>query len=126
VNGHFNNVVGSLNTTGLITYPFGGHLALTDSGRAIANASANDVQTLVEFHNLWRSKLPTPEVKILNVLLEYRGDPIGRELLAERTGYTVNGHFNNCVGHLKTLGAAYYPAGGMVAASDVMFPEGLN
>lgn len=125
VNGHFNNIVGSLNTAGLINYPRGGHLSLTEAGRAIANSSANQVQTLDDFHSLWRSKLSAPEVKILNVLLEYQKDPISRELLAEKTGYTINGHFNNMVGHLKTLGAATYPKGGHVAATDVMFPEGL-
>jgi hypothetical protein len=126
VNGHFNNLVGSLNTAGLLIYPIGGHLALTDAGRTLANANANEVQSLEDFHNLWRSKISGSERKILDVLLQYQKSPIAREFLAEKTGYTINGHFNNMIGHLKTLGAACYPSGGLVAATDVMFPEGLR
>ncbi len=125
VNGHFNNLVGGLRGIGLLDYPSGGRLCLTDGGRELGNAASNPITSLQDFHDLWLGKLGSPEQKILTMLLECRGDPIGREDLAAATGYTVNGHFNNCVGHLKTLGAAYYPRGGYVAASPVMFPEGL-
>jgi hypothetical protein len=60
------------------------------------------------------------------MLIDKHPHPIRREALAEATGYTVNGHFNNLVGHLKTLGIAEYPSGGYVGATDVLFPEGLD
>lgn len=124
-NGHFNNSVGALNQAGLLHYPAGGHLALTDAGRELANAENNRLQTLDEFHRFWMSKLKMPEQKVLAVLLDVYPESLTRDELAARSGYTVNGHFNNTVGHLSTLGIAGYPAKGYVAATDVMFPEGL-
>jgi hypothetical protein len=44
---------------------------------------------------------------------------------AEATGYTENGHFNNMLGHLRTLGIVDYPGNRLIAATDVLFPEGL-
>lgn len=126
VNGHFNNTVGKLNASGLISYPVGGHLALTDEGRALADISSIEIATLEDLHEIWRSKLSEPQRRILNVLLNYRGRPVSREELAQQAGYTVNGHFNNTVGKLNSLGAACYPQKGYVAAAPVMFPEGLN
>jgi hypothetical protein len=126
-NGHFNNMVGSLRTAGLLDYPGGGTIQLTEAGRAAANASANAIQTLDDLHNTWTAKLSPSEGKLLRVLIE-RGldNPISRADLAAATGYTENGHFNNMVGHLRTLGAADYPGGGTVVATDVLFPEGLS
>lgn len=126
VNGHFNNMVGNLRTAGLVDYPSGGRLCLTGDGRTAANANGIAINSLADLHNVVRSKLSAPEGKILDALIEYKTEPIARDLLAEKTGYTVNGHFNNMVGHLKTLGLAHYPMGGHVAATSVLFPEGLS
>jgi hypothetical protein len=125
-NGHFNNMVGELRTSGYLDYPGGGTIQLTDAGRAIANAAANEIQTLEDLHQVWLRKLSPSEGKLLGVLIARYPDPISRAELAEQTGYTENGHFNNMVGHLRTLGAADYPGGGMVVATDVLFPEGLS
>lgn len=125
-NGHFNNMVGELRTNGFLDYPSGNMVQLTDAGRAIADADANSIQSLEDLHNTWMRKLSPSEGKLLRVLID-RGvdDPISRAELAEKTGYTENGHFNNMVGHLRSLGAADYPGGGTVVATDVLFPEGL-
>lgn len=125
-NGHFNNTVGNLNAAGLLHYPHGGHLALTEKGRELANAENNPAQTIAELHDLWKSKLSSPEVRVLEVLLEHHPESLDRERLAKLSGYTVNGHFNNVVGHLSTLGIAEYPQKGRVAAAHVMFPLGLE
>ena len=124
-NGHFNNMVGDLRTKGFLDYPGGGTVQLTDAGRAIANADANSIQSLDDLHRTWYGKLSPSEAKLLRVLVERYPDPITRADLAVRTGYTENGHFNNMVGHLRNLGAADYPGGGRVVATDVLFPEGL-
>lgn len=125
-NGHFNNMVGELRTNGFLDYPSGNMVQLTDAGRAIANADANSIQSLDDLHNTWRSKLSPSEAKLLSVLIGYYPDAISRGELAAKTGYTENGHFNNMVGHLRSLGAADYPGGGTVVATDVLFPEGLT
>ena len=124
-NGHFNNMVGELRTNGYLDYPSGNMVQLTDAGRAVANADANSIQSLEDLHHTWYGKLSPSEAKLLRVLVERYPDPISRADLATRTGYTENGHFNNMVGHLRALGAADYPGGGQVVATDVLFPEGL-
>ncbi len=124
-NGHFNNMCGRLRTAGYIDYPGGGQLALTDSGREHADAGAHPIATLEQLHDRWLGKLSPSESKLLKVLIEAYPESVTRADLAERTGYTENGHFNNMLGHLRTLGAVSYPAGGQVAATSVLFPEGL-
>jgi hypothetical protein len=42
------------------------------------------------------------------------GRDLTREELAQLTGYTVNGHFNNMVGSLRSLGVIDYPSRGGV------------
>lgn len=124
-NGHFNNMVGELRTKGLLDYPIGGMVELTDAGRAAASAETHPITSLEDLHTLWLSKVSPSEGKLLAVLIANYPNALSRADLAEATGYTENGHFNNMVGHLSTLGAAHYPTRGMVAASDVLFPEGL-
>jgi hypothetical protein len=60
-NGHFNNMVGELRTNGYLDYPSGNMVQLTDTGRAIANASASEIQTLEDLHNTWLRKLSPSE-----------------------------------------------------------------
>lgn len=124
-NGHFNNMVGELRTNGYLDYPGGGTVQLTDAGRSIAMARGNSIQTLADLHSTWIAKLSPSEGKLLRVLIDRYPESISRADLAAETGYTENGHFNNMVGHLRTLGAADYPGGGQVVATDVLFPEGL-
>jgi hypothetical protein len=125
-NGHFNNLVGTLKTAGLLDYPVGGFVSLTEEGRAIADPDANPIQSHEDLINTWLTKLSGSESKILRILVERFPEAIPRSELAPLAGYTENGHFNNLVGHLKTLGVASYPMGGYVAATDVLFPAGLR
>jgi hypothetical protein len=126
-NGHFNNMVGTLRTSGYLNYPGDGTIELTDEGRAIADASRNAVSSLDDLHALWLSKVSASEGKLLRVVIDRGlGNPISRADLAAETGYTENGHFNNMVGHLRSLGAFAYPGDGSVVATDVLFPEGLD
>jgi hypothetical protein len=125
-NGHFNNLVGSLRSAGLLDYPAGNMVALTAAGRAASDADAHPILSLYDLHTTFLQKLSASEGKLLKVLIEWYPREISRAELAVCTGYTENGHFNNMVGHLKTLGVAHYPRGGYVAATDVLFPEGLK
>jgi hypothetical protein len=126
VAGRFNNLVGGLRTRGLVDYPTGGEVVLSDEGRAIANADAHSVRSQHDLHELWLAKLPASEGKVLQVLMEAYPNELSRYTLAERTDYTVAGRFNNIVGKLRTLGAIEYPGSGTVRASDVLFPRGLR
>jgi len=117
VNGHFNNTVGGLKADGLIEYP-NGCLALTREGFAAAPSLDVDPSRdgLIEAA---RAVLRVePLRRVFDVLVEH-GEPLSREKLATAAGYTVNGHFNNVVGRLRTLGLADYPSTGTVSLSEV-------
>jgi hypothetical protein len=123
VNGHFNNMVGTLRTKGYVDYPGDGSIVLTEGGNAIATPA--DIRSLEQLHQVWLNKLSPSEQKILQALIDSYPSPLRRDDLAEQTGYTVNGHFNNMVGRLRTMGAVAYPGDGSVVAAKVLFPEGL-
>ena len=124
-NGHFNNVLGSLNSSGRVSYSSPGFVALTDAGRAEA-PDATQFDSLDALHTYWLGRIGTAPAKLLAVLLEAYPQPVSRADLAARTGYTQNGHFNNMLGRLRSMGAAEYPAPGDVVAAAVLFPEGLH
>lgn len=112
VNGHFNNMVGGLRTKGLVDYPQGGGVFLTPDGSGAANIPDGDI----DFQELVRRVLavlePSPG-RIFKAVAEANRD-LTRDELAQLTGYTVNGHFNNMVGSLRSLGVIQYPQQGGV------------
>lgn len=123
VNGHFNNTLGSLRTSGLIDYPQGGTVALTEAGRGAANYP-DSAGTLEDLHEAIRSKLSAAQERIINLVITEHPTPHSKEWIAEAAGYTVNGHFNNVLGSLRTLGLI--TKRGDIAATDVLFPEALS
>ena len=122
--GHSNNTIRDLGKSGLVHRPRDGFLALTDEGRA--SARAVPVGSLHEVHGRWLGLMNGPQQKLMEVLIEAWPDDITREELAQQTGYTLAGHFNNTVRDLKKLGAVGYPTKGHVAATELLFPKGLR
>jgi hypothetical protein len=123
VNGHFNNVVGSLRSSGLVDYPDGGYISLLRDGRAAANYPAAP-GSLEDVHDAWRKKLTPAQVKIFDVVVDAWPDLLAKEQVANSAGYTVNGHFNNVLGSLRSLGAITKK--GSIGATDLVFPENLR
>ena len=122
--GYFNNL-GRLRSVGLIEYPSGGVVALTDEGRDAA-AVADTIHDVGELHDAWYRILPKSQTAILRELVAIYPDDIDKGELAERVGVspTSGGYFNN-LGRLRTLGAIDYPSGGRAIATSLMFPDGL-
>ncbi len=120
--GYFNNL-GSLRSDGLIEYPAGGSVALTDAGRAIASTEGVP-STTSELHSVIRQKLPPAKWRILEALIDIYPDSITKSELAESIGVsaTSGGYFNN-LGSLRSLGLIDYPQSGQVAALSVLFLE---
>lgn len=118
VNGHFNNILGGLRGQGLVQ-----GWRITDAGEAAAiQSGVSDRPTGQELQAWMRQKLPAPEQKIFDVLIAHGGERVPVDQLAEHAGYTVNGHFNNCLGHLRSIEVAEGGAReGGVKASDVFF-----
>jgi hypothetical protein len=119
--GYFNNL-GGLRSAGLIEYPTGGVVALTDAGRKAAQPSAP--LTVEEMQESLCRKVGASKAAIVKALIELYPEPIAKDDLAERIGVspTSGGYFNN-LGSLRTLGVIDYPAPGKVAALPVLFLE---
>jgi hypothetical protein len=123
--GYFNNL-GSLRSDGLIDYPTGGTVALTDSGEAMASTDGVPATT-TELHEAIRRKLPPAKWRILEVLIEAYPGTVSKDELAERVGAspTSGGYFNN-LGSLRSLGLIDYPQPGTAAALPVLFLGSVN
>lgn len=120
------NALGASRTAGRITYPQGGTVALTDAGRAIATASLQ-VSSRDELHQVWYQKLGNIAQRILQPLVEAYPDARPAADIAQEAGYHPNAKsFANMKGRLRTLGLIDYPAPGMMAATKILFPEGLR
>lgn len=117
VNGHFNNVMGNLRSQGLVA-----GWEITPDGVSQVPSGVEPKPTGAELREWMRPKLNSAENKILDVLIEAQGKRVDVGDLATGAGYTLNGHFNNCLGHMRTIEVA---EGGMreggVKAADVFF-----
>jgi hypothetical protein len=120
--GYFNNL-GALRSAGLITYPSGGTVDLTDAGAAIASTDGIPTTTR-ELHAAIKGKLPPAKWKILEVLIAAYPQALHKDDLAGRIDVspTSGGYFNN-LGSLRSLGLIAYPQPGQVAAQPVLFLE---
>jgi hypothetical protein len=119
----FTNPLGALRSAGLISYPNSDSVDLTEAGRAAANPQERPLTTK-ELHNAIFAKLPSPQVRILRVLIDHYPNAVDREWLAEQAGYTVKStSFTNPLGALRSLGVIGYPSSSEAIALPVLFLE---
>jgi uncharacterized protein len=120
----FSNSIGSLRSAGLIDYPSADTIALTDAGRAQAQAPERP-STTDELHGRVIRLLGGSHGRILGRVIEAYPEPIAREQLAAETGYTHlrSKGFANAIGRLRSLGFIEYPQRDLVAAKPVLFLE---
>ncbi len=121
----FVNAISSLRTSGLIDYPGQGTVTLTPTGRHEANfpsrpRSSDELQARV-LH-----LLGGVHGRVLQPLLEVYPDPIPRQELAAKAGYTnlTSKGFVNALSRLRSLGFIDYPNQGMAVAKSVLFIGG--
>lgn len=119
--GFFNNL-GGLRSAGLIDYPTGGSVALTDDGRA--TATPREPLSVAEMQDALCARVGAPKAAILRALIAQYPDDLSREDLADAidVSRTSGGYFNN-LGALRTLGVIDYPSPGRVVALPVLFLE---
>lgn len=118
----FANNLGALRSAGLIAYPSGGRVALTDLGRSAA-APTETIRSVEQLHEAWRAKLSAPQWRILQVLISRFPGALARAAVAEESGQSATSSgFANNLGALRSLGLLDYPTNGMVAATDLLFP----
>lgn len=95
----------------------GGGARLTEAGvqAAAPTDEAPTREALVE--KVLQVLEPSPG-KIFKAVVD-AGRDLTRDELAQLTGYTVNGHFNNMVGSLRSRGVIDYPRSGGVRLADL-------
>ena len=121
--GAFNNPLGNLRTNGCIEYPQGGAVSLTELGTRFAVAPGTPLGTK-DLHQMVLDRLPGPERRILEPLLDGYPNDMSMEELAAAAGYQpTGGAFNNPRGRLRSLGLIGYPSPGRAAALPVLFLE---
>ena len=121
VNGHFNNMVGTLRADGRITPARVSPIQITEAGLK-ALGSFEPLPTGEALREYWLNRVGMSKGRILEVLYNVYPHPIGIEELAERAGYTVNGHFNNMIGSLRTMGLITPPRQ-PIKAVDYLFED---
>jgi len=106
--GHLKNVLGSLSTKGLITYPEPGRVALTEEGFASApEPQQGDLHTSV------RAILTGPQQAAFDALR--RMGETSREELCAAVGWNpTSGHPKNVLGSMSSLELIEYPRQGYV------------
>jgi Mn-dependent DtxR family transcriptional regulator len=121
----YSNNLGFLNNqAGLIYYPRGGYVALTDAGRSIADAGAAP-QTTAELHRFVYDLVGGAKARLLEVLIDAYPEALEKNELAERAGASpTSSSFSNNLGSLRSLGLIDYPHKGYVAALPLLFLDG--
>jgi uncharacterized protein len=119
----YTNNLGALRTAGLIDYPARGAVALTDAGRALADASAVP-SNVADYQGFVRALVGRSKAKLVDVLIDVYPEALSREELAERAGASPNssGYTNN-LGSLRSLRLIDYPSPGYVVGLPVLFLE---
>ncbi len=120
----FSNNLGRLRSLGLIDYPTGGEVALTDAGLSASNGTGAPA-TLVGLHEAWAAKLSNPQGRIIRELISVYPASIDRIELAELASQspTSSGYSNN-LGRMRSLGII--TKRGPIAATRLLFPAGLK
>jgi hypothetical protein len=114
--------LGSLRNQGLIDYPAGKRVALTNSGVMRANPTI-PVNNFAQLHAAWYGKLSKPQARILKALIERYPSAIERNALADISGHSVKSSgYGIHLGALRSLGVITYPKPGQVAATKLLFP----
>ena len=124
--GGFANNLGALRSQGLVDYPSGGRVSLTATGESRA-CPASEFSTLAQLHDAWCQHLSGPQARIVRALLGVYPDALSRAELAEKIEQSAgSGGYSNNLGALRSLGVVDYPQSGHVAATELLFPAGLN
>lgn len=117
VNGHFNNLMGNLRSGGYVE-----GWDITDKGIWALPPGLEEKPTGKELREWWRPKLSGIENDMLDILMDRQGQRCSMEWLCSQIGKTVNGHSNNSIGHLRSIGIAEgYDREGGIKAADVFF-----
>lgn len=120
----FVKMCGQLRTQGLVSYPAGNLIALTDLGGGYARMPDDAPSTNEELHEAIYSMLSPGEKKILEPIINAGNqEEISREDVAAAAGYSgTSSGFVKSLGKLRSLGLVDYPSAASVMAEPILFP----
>lgn len=109
---------------GLVEIPTAGALALTDKGRA--NAEAIDpIRNAQELRDRWLAAVGETPRAILQALFNDDGGPMQRQAIADRLQYHPRTPtFQRALRQLHELGAIVYPSAGLVELTGIVTGDG--
>ena len=124
--GTFRNYLSELRRAGYIEDVSSEAVRLSDAGRA--QASDDGLPTSRgELHAMWVDKFSGTVARMFSVLLDQYPGPVTRASLGSAVGVDhTTGTFRNYLSELRRTGAIVDVSREAVAASDMLFPEGLN
>lgn len=120
MSGTFKTYLSALKTSGYITYPSDGRLALTELGRATAKDSIHRLNE-DSLREIVYVRVGASKTRILKRLVAMYPRSIDREQLAQDTGFEMSGTFKTYLSSLRTMGLIDYPTSGTVAATSALF-----
>lgn len=119
VGGYFTDLVSSMKTADLVSYPSPGVVTLTGKGQALCDPS-NEVPTRRRLIEMTLETIKKePQRKIFRACVEAWPSDLNREELAERAGFKVGGYFTDLVSSVKTAGLIEYPIPGRVKLAQL-------
>lgn len=122
----YTNNLGRLRSMGLIDYPAGGLVALTDLGRRAA-ATPDKPASIEALHEGFLAMVSGPQRAILRELIAVHPKALQKAELADRAGASpMSSAYTNNLGAMRSLGVLDYPSSGLVRATDVLFPGRAN
>lgn len=114
----FQNDLGAMRTRGLVRYPSGGVVSLTEEGARLAN-KPKSAPTKAQLFDVVKSSLEPRFCKILDTVYGYK--TASRATIAEHLSLSPNSSgFQNDLGKLRTLGLIDYPKPGYVTLGSVL------
>jgi hypothetical protein len=119
----FDKNCSTLRTRGLIDYPAGNRLALTDDGRSIAEWPERP-GTSLDLQQAFYEGVSDPQAAILRALVDLYPDDIDRQSLADAVGVSAaSSGFDKNLSTLRSLELVDYPQRGFVVATRQLFLE---
>jgi hypothetical protein len=111
-----------LRQQGLLDYPNTELMQLTSQGAAIAKVTAA-FHSNHQLHQLWFDKLPTIQMRLLQVLIQQYPDAITRQDLADKVQLSATArYFKNNLSALRLLAIIDYPDTKSAIATELLFP----
>lgn len=119
VGGYFTDLVSSMKTAELVSYPSPGLVTLTGKGQGLCDPATETPTRRRLIEMTLETIKKEPQRKIFRACVDAWPADLNREELAERAGFKVGGYFTDLVSSVKTAGLIEYPTPGRVKLAQL-------